>query len=207
MIPARAPQCKPLASAARLRYLERVARIWATVLLATLLGCGEPRPQVSLEDLDGARVSVLPVVGAGASVFIVVSPDCPISNRYASEIARLRERFARDGMSFRIVYPGTRSSLAALRRHRADFFKDCPALQDPEYRLTRAAGIERTPEAAVFTSSQGLVYHGRIDDWFADVHLRRPSPTRRDLEAALAALARGDAAPPAAGPSVGCPLP
>jgi hypothetical protein len=207
MIAARAGRRKLLASAARLRYLGRVARIAAAAFMLCLLGCEGPPASIALEDLDGHRVELLPVTGPGASVFVFVATDCPISNRSAPDIDRLRERFTRAGMRLWIVYPGGRSSLEELRRHRADFFKNCAALRDPQRRLAEAARIDRVPEAAVFTSSGGLVYHGRIDDRFADVHLQRPSPTRRDLEAALEAVARGNAPLPAAGASVGCPLP
>ena len=207
MIPGAAGRCKLLASTARLRYPGRVARISAALLLAALAGCGDTAPHVVLEDLDGHPVALLPAPGPAASVFIFVGTECPISNRYAAEIGRLRDRFAREGMSFWIVYPDSRSSLEELRRHCADFFGGSTALRDPERRLARAARIEKVPEAAVFTRSEGLVYHGRIDDRFMDVHLERPSPTRRDLEAALSAVARGSAPQPAAGPSVGCPLP
>ena len=187
--------------------LGGMTRVSAAALFLSLLACGDGMPRVALEDLDGARIPLLPVTGTGASVFIFVAPECPISNRYATEIARLRDRFTREGMKFWIVYPGSRASLDELRRHRADFFKDCAALRDPERRLGAPARIERIPEAAVFTPSGGLVYHGRIDDWFADVHRRRPSPTRRDLEKALEAVSRGEAPPASSGPAVGCPLP
>jgi hypothetical protein len=51
------------------------------------------------------------------------------------------------------------------------------------------------------------VYHGRIDDRFADVGVERPAPTTHDLENALRAVAKGETPPPASGRAVGCPVP
>jgi hypothetical protein len=62
-----------------------MARASAATLLLALFACGDGTPRLALEDLDGVRVPLPPVSGAGASVFIFVGTECPISNRYATE--------------------------------------------------------------------------------------------------------------------------
>ena len=38
-------------------------------------------------------------------VLLFIRTDCPISNRYAPDLERLYERFAPQGVEFRLVYP------------------------------------------------------------------------------------------------------
>ena len=179
-------------------------------MLIAFLGCARKSgdllgiPELHLTDLEGKTVKALPPTGPEAAVFIFVGADCPISNLYAPEILRLRERNSRD--AFWIVYPGTRFSVEQQRTHLADHFQGCAALRDPEFRLAKASQVKITPEAAVFTAAKGLVYHGRIDDRFVDFGVQRPAPTRRDLQAALDAVARGMEPPVPSAPAVGCPL-
>lgn len=158
-------------------------RRWTAVLLALLPGCA---PEAEFD-----RPTVL----------IFVATDCPISNKYAPEIARLsREYGAR--LAFHTVYaPG--SDVAA---HQRLYGKPCEAIVDQDGRLTRAARIQVVPEAAIFLPRKGLVYHGRIDDRFADVGVERPAPTTRDLEEALKAVLRNGTPPAPAGNAVGCPV-
>jgi hypothetical protein len=165
-----------------------------TLGLLLLAGCGE----APLTDLDGREARPAPT-----SVYVFLQPGCPIAERYAPEIIRLRDAFP--VAAFWVVYPGTRFSLDALRAHRAAYLPGFPALRDPGLRLARRCRVTVTPEAAVVTARDGLVYHGRIDDLFADLDIRRPAPTRRDLELTLAALSRGEPAP-ASAPAVGCPV-
>lgn len=182
-------------------------RLPVNLALLVLVGCAGGAPGLVLNDLDGRAATVLPAAGPGPSVFIFLGADCPVSNRYAPEIDRLRRRCARDGAEFRIVYPGTRFTIAELRKHREDWLPGCAALLDPGLKLAKACGVRATPEAAVFAPGRGLVYHGRIDDWYAEPGVRRPAPTTRELQEALDALARGQAPPTASAPAVGCPLP
>jgi len=61
-----------------------------------------------------------------------------------------------------------------------------------------------TPEAAVFTSTKALAYHGRIDDKFVSLGVERPAATRHDLFDALTAVVAGKAPNEASAPAVGC---
>ncbi len=150
-------------------------------------------------DLDGRRVD--PVAAHGPSALVFVSPGCPIANRYAPELARIAARFA-GRVPLTLVYPD--ASAAEARAHLAAYGLALPAVRDPEGALVRRAHATVTPEAALFVDG-ALVWHGRIDDRFADVAHERPAATAHELEDALAALADGRAPPPAH-EAVGCAI-
>jgi hypothetical protein len=171
----------------------RVALIAAGLLAGAACGGEAPRP-------------ILPVSGRVATVVVFVGADCPVSNRYAPEILRLRDRFRAAGVEFLAVYPDARAAGEALRAHRREYLPDLPVLRDADRKLAAACRVSVTPEAAVFTPAGALVYHGRIDDRFADVGVMRPQPTKRDLEEVLEAMAKGTTPPVASAPAVGCPI-
>jgi len=77
-------------------------------------------------------------------------------------------------------------------------------LRDPTHALVRIAHSQVTPEAAVFSRSGTLVYHGRIDDRFVSLGKERPAPTKRDLETALTATLEGKPVNPPTTQAFGC---
>jgi hypothetical protein len=140
--------------------------------------------------------------GRGTAVYLFVSPACPIANRYAPEIARIAARFA-GRIDFILVYPGSTNDEMSAHRRAYDLTA-IPSVRDPTHKLVASAHAEVTPEAALFRGDT-LLWHGRIDDRYADVAHERPAPTTHDLEEAIAALVDGRALPPAH-PAVGCAI-
>ena len=164
---------------------------------------------VAVLDLEGRSVRPLVGLSAGAFVFVFVRTDCPIANRYAPELRRLHDRFALKGASFHVVYVDPTESVAAIRRHLAEYGHPGVPLRDPQHALVREAHARVTPEAAVFapgSSGPRLVYHGRIDDRTLDFGRERPAPTTHDLEQALAAVLGGRPVPRETAPAVGCSI-
>jgi hypothetical protein len=158
-------------------------------------------------DLAGGPVDPLPRAGTGPAVLVFARTDCPIANRYAPELKRLHDRFARRGISFWLVYPDPSETPEVIRRHQRAFALGFRALRDPQHELVKASGATVTPEVAVYASDGSgprLVYRGRIDDRHVDLGRARPAPTRRDLREVLEALAGGAPVTPRTTAAVGC---
>lgn len=165
--------------------------------------------RVRLEDLDARPVEALPGAGGTTSVFVFVSIDCPIANRYAPELRRIHDRFARTAR-FWLVYADPAEAPEAIGRHAEAFGYGFAALRDPHHDLVRLTGAQVTPEAAVFVSGADgprLVYRGRIDDRNVAFGRTRPAPTMHNLEDVLLAVASGKARPPRTTTAVGCTIP
>jgi hypothetical protein len=123
-------------------------------------------------------------------VLIFVRTDCPIANRYAPEIQRLRDAHVADA-AFWMVYPDKKETSEVIREHQREFRLTLPVLRDADRRLRKRAEVSITPEAAVFDPQGRLVYHGRIDNWFEDIGRARPAPTTHELADAIAAALSG----------------
>ena len=161
--------------------------------------------RVRVADLNNHLIDPFDEARAGkAVVFLFVSVDCPISNRYAPETRRLEERFAPEGVAFWLVYPNASDTPAAIRRHMSAYGFPGRALRDLKHDLIKHAGATITPEAVVSDSRRQLAYRGRIDDRFVNLGLERPHATRRDLAEALTAVLAGKSVPQASAPAIGC---
>jgi hypothetical protein len=174
--------------------------------LIAALGAAAAPAQILLESLDGAAVSALDAPpGTKAIAFLFTSTDCPVSNRYAPEVRRLAEKFARQGVVFRLVYPDPSDRRAAILEHMNAFAYAgaAEALRDPKHSLVKVAGVTVTPEAAIYAGGR-IVYHGRIDNRFVDLGLERPTATVHDLDEALTAVLSGRPVEHSVTQAVGC---
>ncbi len=135
-------------------------------------------------------------------VLLFVRTDCPISNRYAPMIQRLRAAHA--GAAFWLVYPDKGESPDAVRKHERDFGYHLPALRDPLHSLVKQGQVQITPEAAVFDVHHRLVYHGRIDNLYEDFGRARTIATTHELEDAIQAAMAGKTVAVDSVPAVGC---
>jgi hypothetical protein len=157
-------------------------------------------------DLRGQPANPFVQTNIVATVLVFVAVDCPISNRYAPELQRLRKQFVPLGLSFWMVYPDKETSRARIRQHAQDFGLGDQILWDPKHVLVRAAHARITPEVAVFTRPDNLVYHGQIDDRFVNLSTARPEPTRRYLQETLDALVNHEPIRTRETQAVGCSI-
>ena len=158
-------------------------------------------------DLRGKPVTKLAGSGTQAVVLIFIATDCPISNRYAPEIERLKKEFAGKPVAFWIVYPNATETSEGVVQHRAAYSLDGATLVRPSQGLIAEAKATITPEAAVLIpagSALRTVYAGRIDDRYVDIGKERPRATRHDLEDAVEAVLSHESVAPPGGPPVGC---
>lgn len=174
----------------------------AATLLTSSLGTAA---DVRIRDLDDRAVDPFAApASAQVIVFLFVSVECPISNRYAPQVSRLHDKFAPKGVAFSLVYPNPVEPVAAIRRHLKEYSYPMRALRDPRHALVKIARATITPEAAVFDRSGRLLYHGRIDDRYLSLGLERPAATRHDLDEVLTDVVAGRPPRQTSAQAVGC---
>lgn len=141
-----------------------------------------------------------------ALALIFVAHDCPMSNGYAPEIARLCKEFAPRGAAFRIVYAERDLALTDAARHAKEFAFPCPAILDRELRLAARVGATMTPQAVLLSPEGAVLYLGRIDDIYADYGKKRAQPEHRDLRNAIEAALEGRPVEKPRTSSLGCDI-
>lgn len=185
--------------------IGRLRWVGAAILAAGVLATTVHGAQLRVRDLDDALVDPFQAPrDTKAIVFLFVSTDCPISNRYAPALGRLYERFQPQGVRFWLVYPNPMDPPEAVRRHLTEYSLPPAALRDPRQDLVKLAGATITPEAAVYDRQRRLLYRGRIDNRYVHLGLERPAATQHDLADALSDVLAGNTVRQAAAPAVGC---
>lgn len=162
---------------------------------------------LELEGLGGERLHPAAGTPAHGHVFLFISNECPISNRYAPEIQRIHRAYAPRGFTFWIIHSDRNESRESIRRHASDYSLPPLVVCDPHHEAVRFTQATMTPEAVVLRPEGTLVYRGRIDDRYVVPGLDRPEPTRRDLVEVLSALADGRVSNTQNAPAVGCRIP
>jgi len=186
------------------------------MLILSLSPRSFPAPDQFGTDLAGNPIKDLAGPGVRVVVLIFAASDCPISNRYVPEIARLNKEFSPQGVRFWWVFPNPDDTAPVVAKHNREFSipskvstADLSTVLDRRQSLVAWAHATVTPEAAVFlVEGTGLreVYHGRIDDRYVSLGQERPQAGRHDLEETISATLAGKPAPQPGGPAVGCSI-
>lgn len=178
----------------------------ALALACTRDATPKPTPISSVRDLDDQLSDPLADNGR-ADLLLFVRTDCPISNRYAPELARIAERFAAEPLDVWLIYVDEDETPGLIRQHMADYQLPGTPLRDTRQELAARAGVKVTPEAALFDAGGVRRYRGRIDDRYVDFGKQRREATTHELVDAIEAVLAGGTPPVAEVEAVGCPLP
>lgn len=192
-----------------------MSRRWLLGLACVLACKAEPAPardqaqptrEASILDLAGQAVDPL-TRNDRADLLLFVRTDCPISNRYAPELARIVERFAAQPLDVWLVYVDEDETPEKIEAHMWEYRLPGTPLRDPGQRLAARAGVKVTPEAALFDAGGERRYRGRIDDRHVDYGKQRAEPSTHELLDAITAVMDGRRPSVAEVDAVGCPLP
>ncbi|HLI84777.1 MAG TPA: thioredoxin family protein [Bryobacteraceae bacterium] len=176
-------------------------------LLAPLLpALAGTLPRFSFTDAAGRVHTRAEWNGKHAIVFLFVSTDCPLSNRYVPEMNRMAGTYGARGVAFYAVQGDATVALDAVRAHVKEFGYTFPYLLDPEESLATYTGAKATPEAAVLSPSGDLLYLGRIDNRLEDFGQERVQVTEFDLRDALEAVLAGKPVPHPRTKALGCSI-
>ena len=198
--PSRALRCVAVFLALLAANSLVAASAWAAEKTAVVSRFSLPDPQGKLHQPSEWQ-------GSKAVVLLFLGTECPISNGYAPEMARLAKEFGARGVLFYGVHCDPDVTAEIARTHAKDYSLPFPLLLDPQQVLARQTGAGHTPEAVLLSPTGEVLYRGRIDDRYAAPGKLRVEPTVRDLEDALGAVLAGGKPKLRETRAVGCPLP
>ncbi len=164
--------------------------------------------EIAIKYIDGVERSPFQTEKAKAVALLFVTQDCPISNAYAPELARIHKEYSQQGFDIALVYVDPDVSDEAIRKHRSEYsLAEIPAIADRTHALVTQAGATITPEAVVALPDGTIAYRGRIDNGFPSLGQRRHNISQRDLRNALDAIADHKPVPVPRTQAVGCYVP
>lgn len=122
---------------------------------------------------------------APATVFVFLSPECPLSQSYTLTLNALHQAFRSRQVLFFAVIPGQDYPLSEVQAFEKQYALTCPVLLDEAYKLTKQLGASVTPEAVVVDRAGKEVYAGKIDNWAYALGRKRKVITERYVYDAL----------------------
>jgi hypothetical protein len=173
-------------------------------MILWISGCKQHNwTDLELKWLSGENVNMNDL-SAHQTVFIFLSPECPLCQNYTVKINQLIERHQSDSLLFAGVVSGTFYPSEEIKRYLIKYRMKLPVLLDPDFKLAGALGAEITPE--VFFTAQGgkIIYQGAIDDWAISLGQKKLRVENDYLEAAIMAFQQNKVISPAKTKAVGC---
>lgn len=157
-------------------------------------------------DLTGKAVQILPSTASKGVVVFFVLAGCPNAQAYVPEMNRIANLYGPKGWKFYLAYADTFFNRHDLAKSAKQYGYTFPVVLG-HGKLVARAQATKSPEAAVFSPSGNLLYHGRIDDRFYALGKYRLEAKTHDLRNTLVAIEAGKPAPHASTEVVGCFLP
>ncbi len=125
-----------------------------------------------------------------AIVFVFLGPECPLCQRYAPTLNKLVEGLPAS-VEFYGVVSGTSATRAEAAKYATEYKLNFPVLIDGTLELATRFKPTHVPEAFALNTTGGVVYRGRIDDWYEAPGKPKAAVQSHDLRDAIAAVAAG----------------
>jgi len=160
-----------------------------------------------LVDIDGVIHQPFDDSSVRAVVLAFVITDCPIANSYAPELNRLHADYDKRGVRIFVIQVDPDLAADDARRHAKEYELHPPVVLDNQHVWVEMVGATVTPEVAVLSPKEKVLYVGRIDDRYAALGKRREQPTSHDLRETIDAILAGRAVPRSKTKAIGCHIP
>ncbi|MDE0088134.1 MAG: redoxin domain-containing protein [Candidatus Poribacteria bacterium] len=119
---------------------------------------------ISFTTLHGNTHTLSVLLQQGPVVFMFLSTECPVAQRYTMRLKRMNAEFAEKHVTIVGVYSNENDSVDDVKAYmtRAEF--PFPIVKDTDGGLARRLGATMTPQAHLIDSHGVLRYRGSIDD-------------------------------------------
>lgn len=147
---------------------------------------GKALSSFTLYHATGGKSIHLPAASEGKSlsVFIFLSPECPLSQSYLPLLNSLNEKYT-NNISFYGIIPGKAYSAKIVTEFALKYRVGIPLLIDSSKSLTTYMHATITPEIILLDNKNNLVYKGAVDDLLMDLGKRRVKATSEYLNDAI----------------------
>jgi peroxiredoxin len=169
------------------------------------LGVGRRLPSLAGTDLDGKSVNLEAGTGNKALLLAFFSANCPLSAKFAPELARLQKDCVTNHVRMILVDPMKDESAATVRDFLSKNGLSTPVVMDKDGAITAALGAKTTTETFLVDAARTLAYRGAINDQYG-LGYQIDAPKHLYLREALDAVLKGNLPMIAATSAPGCAL-
>ena len=127
-----------------------------------------------------------------ASVYVVLSPDCPISNAAIAKLNVLHREFEASGIQVIGIVPGSAATSSECDQYAVNYSAAFPIVHDENHALCEKLRATHTPHAFVVGHNEAILYAGRIDDQYVRVAGGTREVREHSLRNAIQRFIEGD---------------
>lgn len=151
---------------------------------------GRQAPAFTLRDQYGKPHALADYADRKLVVLAFLGNECPLVKLYAGRLEQIAQEYGPRGVAVLGVNANRQDALTEMTAFSQQHKLTYPLLKDAGNVVADALAASRTPQVFVLDASRTVRYAGRVDDQYG-IGFQRPSPTRRDLVAALDELLAG----------------
>lgn len=139
-----------------------------------------------------------------ASVFIFLSPECPLCQNYSKVLNELYKKYSVENIQFYGVASGSTYSVDEVESYRTSYEISFPIIMDIEYQFAHLFGASKTPQVFVLDEKKEIIYNGAIDNWAFALGKKRQVVTEHYLSDVLEAIVSNQQIKVAQTETIGC---
>ena len=121
---------------------------------------------INISDIDGKPL-IFTEKKVNAYVFVFISSECPVSNKYIPKLNNLFSEFKKKGIKFIAVNASPENSIQDIRRHALEYKVKLSVVHDVDQKVMSKLKATTTSEVVALSSAGRLFYRGAIDDQFS----------------------------------------
>ena len=169
-------------------------------------GIGRWIPDIDFETIRGKKGKLSDFEEKKALVVAFTGASCPLSKRFAPDLAAIEKEYLKKGVGFVFIDPialeGAEEDLRSLVNLHGF---DGPVILDQDESLSQHFGATSTTEVFVLDAARTLIYRGPVSDRYG-IGYQLDTPRRRHLRETLDAHLAGKSVPVPALWAPGCEL-
>jgi len=123
-----------------------------------------------------------------ATVFIFISPECPLCENYSVTFNNLQKKYKNQQIQLIGIVPGKYYSVAQVDSFLNKYQMNIEVLIDTKYAFCNYFEAKVTPEVFVVNAKSQIVYEGKIDNWIYALGIKRSVVNELYLQDAIEAI-------------------
>jgi len=127
-----------------------------------------------------------PIKSYKNTVFIFLSPECPLSRNYIPELNRLKNTYK--SCEFIGVFPGKSYTIKDIKGFIKDYRVLFPTIMDEKKHLTQLLKGTVTPQVVLLSGNGNIAYSGLVDDKIIELGQQRQVASKHFLADAIEEL-------------------
>jgi len=123
-----------------------------------------------------------------ATVFIFISPECPLCENYSVTFNDLQKKYEDRQIQLIGIVPGKYYSVQQVDSFLNKYQMNLEVLMDTEYAFCNYFEAKVTPEVFVLNAEKETIYQGKIDNWIHALGIKRSVVNELYLQDAIEAI-------------------